>query len=90
MADPKDYWLDSDYEDDGDTRKWDFWAVHRETGERHALDVTPNRPNVPVEEWLLHCELDFPKRSEAGSIGPLYLGDLINIKRKREKENAHE
>lgn len=95
MANPKEWRLERDYDDeingDGsfDTRKYDFEAVHRETGERRRIDTTPNRPRLPVEEWLLHCALDFPARDAArpfgGGFGPLTHSDLIAIQKEKER-----
>lgn len=78
------YYTEREHDDD----KWSYehFATHRLTKETIQLDISSNRPDIPVEEWLLHVELGFPTRGELRGCGPIELADLINI-RKRRAEN---
>lgn len=87
MANPKDWTLESDFDDQlnangsVDSRKWEFWAVSKDTGEIRDIDTSPYRNHLPVEEWLLHCALDFPR----GPLRPLTLEDLNKMMKEKEK-----
>ncbi len=83
MTKPWTYYSVREHDDD----RWiyEHFAFNTETRERKQLDVSSNRSDISVEEWLLHVELGFPSRGDPmlKGIGPLEHTHLLHIKNRR-------